>query len=145
MKIKANQVSYHLGQLFSQRLELDWFHMIPFDNSTISGFQSPYYPLGASVVLTSSKHHCYIPWALIFRTLPNLLKTCTTFAILQFSQLSHKVLKIIVRDSKISSASPTSFPVSFTGCYQYEYLYLPKCCLISTFASSSWFFPHYWN
>lgn len=52
MKIKANQVFYHLGQLFSQRLELDWVYIIPFDNSTISGFQSPYYALGASVVFS---------------------------------------------------------------------------------------------
>lgn len=51
MKVKANHVCcYPLGQLFSQRLKLDWFDMILLDNSTIAGFQSLYYPLGALVV-----------------------------------------------------------------------------------------------
>lgn len=53
MKFKANNVHYFpLGQLFSQRLKLDWFDAVLPVNSMIDGFQSLYYPLGASVVFT---------------------------------------------------------------------------------------------
>lgn len=51
MKVKANQVCCcPWGQLFGQRLKLDWFDLILFDNPTISGFLSLYYPLGSPVV-----------------------------------------------------------------------------------------------